>query len=468
MVDSAPIHVEYSTIETVLDHNQEPVVGVLPELVDSTNPHGRSFEWSATEVGGGAYRIAFTPTIVGTWTLLLVWHATTGDLFYEVEVNAENQLNNRHVNVAQVATVPMFKEYHQLELVVDYNNLPLIGVIPTEISSADPNGRPFTWSYTDLGDGSYRFSWYPDLPGTWTLYVSFSSPTGDLLYAISCVASGPVYIDQAGSISLRDLRAMVARQLSDYRKVVATEGSINTVTDPFALVDNTDHFRGAEMICISGHVDNEGKVRKVTSSSYENYTLSFIPDLPQPVVAGDSFELFNHGRTNRRIQEYNDAINDAIRQAHPQNREKIYMDLPAGSYSSDQNGVEIPPDFVAIYGVQFNYGGSWYNVPPGRFMGEGGWTIDRARRLLVVGPGYGHEVRNAALRLYGYTRAPQLLNDTDMTSTDPEWIIDTAVGSLIVSGLDQATYAVGQSRNNRADQLRGKMVKIPEPNVVTL
>lgn len=363
---------------------------------------------------------------------------------------------------------PLYETYYHTELVLDYDNNPVVGFVPVETSSTNPNGQAFPWEWVDMGNGSYQFSFVPDLPGTWTLFVQFNdTPTGTLYYEIETVAGGMVPLEVEGRTSLAELRAMVARQLGDYRRVTASSGGFNTITDPMSLVENTDHFRGAELICISGHPDNEGQRRKVVSSSYEAYTADFVPNLPQPVAHGDVFELFNFGRISRTIRDYDDAINDAIRNAFPQNREKVFMDLENG-YDDERNGIIIPDSFTHVYGVQWKYGDDWYSVPPSTIMGQGGWYIDIARRVVVFGPAYSFEIDNKAVRLYGYARPQALLLDTDSTSTDVEWIIESATSQLITQSMDQATFAIGQARTNRADQLRGKMMKTVEPNTVSL
>lgn len=363
-------------------------------------------------------------------------------------------------------STPLYQPYYQIEHVVDYNGAEVLNAVWEPVSSTNPQGQPFEYTIDNLGGGSYRFSFVPDLPGTWTIIAKVVMSPEDLFYEVETVAGGVIYLSGTSGKTLGEIRPMVARQLNDFRRVVATGGSETTITDPFALVENTDLFRGAEVLCVSGHEDNEGQVRKVVSSSFETYTVTFIPPLPQPVQAGDVFEIYGFARTPYRIQDYNDAINDAVRTGFPQNREKIYMDLDV-SISEATGGIPIPEPFTHIYGVQWK-GDDWYSVPPSRYMGEWGWYVDKARRQIVFGPGYTAQLRDKAIRLYGYTRPPELLIDTDMTSTDVEWIIDSAVSTLISREMDQATFAIGQARANRADQLRGKMTKTPEPNTVSL
>jgi hypothetical protein len=58
--------------------------------------------------------------------------------------------------------------------------------------------------------------------------------------------------------------------------------------------------------------------------------------------------------------------------------------------------------------------------------------------------------------------------DTDSTATDIEWVLEMASGAMLINELDQATFPIGQSKINRADQLRAKMVVPSEPNTVSI
>jgi hypothetical protein len=69
------------------------------------------------------------------------------------------------------------------------------------------------------------------------------------------------------------------------------------------------------------------------------------------------------------------------------------------------------------------------------------------------------------LKLSGYTTAPPLLNDDDMTTTDFEWIIEHALANQTLGRMESATVPMGQSWRNRADQLRSKMAS-RQPNCV--
>lgn len=359
----------------------------------------------------------------------------------------------------------------------DPDGTPITGESWEVLIERNPNGDPFGVEVVELSNGVYQMraqTLASDPPGEYyALVKAVNAPYERRFSEVWDVekktvsASAGVFIDSPTGLSLGEIRAMLARQQRDYIKVIATQGSEGKLLyDEFNLVENTDHFRGAEVICKTGHFTNVGVKRKVETSRYETAHVQFTKDYPHPIAEGDVFEFFHFARTGFTIQEYDDAINDAIKNAWPQNREKMYVD-PEYLYERD-NGIAIPDVLTHVHDIHFFAGGRWYSVPPGRMLGDEGWVVDRARRRIHLGGIYNWNAENSPVRIYGYGRPNVLTNDTDRTSTDIEWIMESASSTLITGMLDQATFPIGQARANRADQLRGKMISIPEPNTVML
>lgn len=368
-----------------------------------------------------------------------------------------------------VVTAPTGQTYIGTETVLNSLGIPVTGATFSELSSSSPSGHPIAWSVVDNENGTYDFSFTPTYPGEWELVVQTMVEGDYQVFELSVVATSssvPVYLDLIGGTTLADLRRSAARLMGDYKRITAsTDGSTTTITDIFDLVDNMDHFRGAEIVCITGHPSNVGQKRKVVSSSYEQYTVTFIPPLPEEVKEGDEFDMFNFGPAPITIQQYNQAINDAIRMAFPANTVGIVMSLESPVIDGV---IQIPAQFTHINGISWKSGNEWYSVPPSRFSGEGGWSVDPQSRTLTFGDGYEFELRDKAVRIYGETRAPELKVDTDITTTDQEWVVDSAISSLLHGRMDQTMFAIGQARGNRADQLRSKMMKPRKPNTIFL
>ena len=367
-----------------------------------------------------------------------------------------------------VVTVPAQQPYTGTETVLNNMSIPVTGAVFSELSSSSPSGHPIAWSVVDNENGTYDFTFTPSYPGEWELIVQTIVDGDAQVFEISVNATSssvPIYLDTYGGTDLRTLRRMVARVMGDHKMVTATSGSTTTISDPFDLVDNLDHYRGAELVCVTGHPSNVGLKRKVVSSSYEQYTITFIPALPEPVEAGDTFDIYNFGQVPMTIQQYTQAINDAIRMAFPANTVGIVMNLESPLLDGV---IPIPAQFTHINGVSWKSVDDWYSIPPSRFQEEGGWFVDQASRTLTFGGAYGYELKEKAVRIYGETRAPELVLETDVTTTDAEWIVDQAVSLLLHGRMDQTTFAIGQARGNRADQLRSKMMRPRKPNTVAI
>lgn len=368
-----------------------------------------------------------------------------------------------------VVTAPAGQVYTGTETVLNNLGIPVTGATFSELSSSSPDGHAISWSVKDNQNGTYDFSFTPTYPGEWELLVQTYVDGEPQVFELAIVATSssvPVYLDIVGGTTLRELRRRTARIMGDYVEIETTkDGSDTTATDVFNLVDNLDHFRGAEIICTKGHPSNVGQKRKVVSSSYDQYTITFIPPLPEPVMEGDKFDMYNFGKIPMSIQQYNSAINDAIRAAFPANVVDIVMNLESPLVDGR---IPIPAQFTHIYGVSWKSGDEWYSIPPSRFAGEGGWGIEYSTRSILFGDGYAFDLENKAVRIYGMTRAPELVDDDDVTSTDSEWIIDQSVAYLLHGQMDQTTFAIGQARANRADQLRSKMLKPAHPNTISL
>lgn len=353
--------------------------------------------------------------------------------------------------------------YKSEEYLIDFGGNPIDGAVWELVSFDTPTGKSIPWDVDNLGSGFYLFSFTPLDPGYYDLVVQVRLQGQPIIYHIECAVEGAVRFGDPSKIALRDIRSMVARQMRDHRSITATSGSETTITDPFTLLDNTDHFRGGEFIVRKGHPENMGLKRKVVSSSYESATITFLPPLPQPVGEGDQFDIYNFSRVRATISDYDNAINDAIRQAHPQNREEMYYDVYRG-YDHTIRGVKIPDGFIAVFGVQYqNEHGHFVDIDM-----LNGWDVDTVRRVIVPHQSWINRLTGSPVRIYGYGRARELEKESDMTTTDVEWIIDSAVGSLTTAMMDQATFPIGQSRSNRADQLRGKMAFNTRPNTISL
>lgn len=356
--------------------------------------------------------------------------------------------------------------------VTDPHGNPLAGLAPTTHEGTGPAGA-IGFHVTEVGGGHYRIYSNPvALDGFYSVRVQMNDPYNqqfNISFTVDPVVSDVDILTPGDRVQLAELRRMLARRQNDYIRVVATaDSSERQVIDAMNFVEDTDHFRGAEIICVTGNRNNVGQRRKIINSRYDAYQIELLSPFPSKILAGDTFDLFRVGRSGNSIAIYDAAINDAIRMAWPANREKLAATI--GTYARLDQGIAIPTIFTHVYDVHayIDDGYGWVQVPPTNHRNGRGWFVNRGDRTLGVAGGLEWVVDEKAIRLYGYGRPEELVQDTDSTSTDAEWILEMAAGELLINELDQAVYPIGQSHINRADQLRAKMVVPSEPNTVAI
>lgn len=366
-------------------------------------------------------------------------------------------------------------QIHHGEVVVDTAGSPVTGLSWTFPIAWDPDGLTFVPSVVDLGGGFYDFTWTANKIGTYAIeMVTVGVPTGEQRFGAFIDVDPPPSVvavptiattDQATGWTLRELREAIAQKFRDILTLEATGGgSVSGLVDQLNLVENTDYFRGADMLVISGHPDNIGQVRRVVGSSAEGLSISWVPELPQPIQVGDQVQLYNHGIVSVRLQEYRNAINQALTAAFPANRVPISAVL-VDAYDDTLGTVPIPDAFVFLHSVEYlDSLGFWQPIYAAKDEGYEGWSVRRDSGLVTIRGRYGRSADGKLIRLSGYARPAKLVNDDDRTTTDFEWVVEYASGLLTVGQMSQQTYPIGQNLINRSDQLRAKMTHIPEPD----
>jgi hypothetical protein len=356
--------------------------------------------------------------------------------------------------------------------IVDTYGNPLVTLTPTTHDGVGPAGA-FGFHVSEVGGGHYRVYSNPtSIDGFYGVRVQANDPFNqqfNLSFDVGVGAAEVSLLTPGSRTTLGELRRMLARRQQDYLRIVASEASDPArVVDSMNLVHTTDHFRGGEIVCVSGNRVNVGQRRKVVSSRYETYHIDLLMPFPAPIIAGDTFDLYNVNQSGNTIAAYDQHINDAIRLAWPANREKLVVDV--GTYDRHVDGLPIPTDLTHLYDVHVYVDDifQWTQVPPTNHRGGRGWFVNRGNRTVGVGHGLEYVLDEKAIRLYGYGRPKELVLDTDSTATDIEWVLEMASGAMLINELDQATFPIGQSKINRADQLRAKMVVPSEPNTVSI
>jgi hypothetical protein len=319
----------------------------------------------------------------------------------------------------------------------------------------------------------HLFSFTPTIPGQYSFAATWMIDGQEEYYteyfdvdAVPVPISAPTYIGAGQGTPLHEIRRMCARKNGDYRKLTArTTGSEGVIFDHMGLVENTDHFRGAELIFTSE--PHLWEVRRSIGNSTNTFSLSFVPPLASPTITGETVDVFNFSRNGHSIQDYDDAINDAIRFGFPENRIEVKQVLD-DEFTGDP--FVVPDVFTHLYGVSFtDDSGYEYDLMNSRYPdSSSGWYYDAVSRTIKVGWGDNWGFRGGAITLYGYGREATMVHNTDVTYTDPEWIVEHVASILSMGQMDQSTFPIGQAWMNRADSLRAKMAKVGKPNTIRL
>lgn len=296
------------------------------------------------------------------------------------------------------------------------------------------DGTPFSVTITERGSGYYNVAastTASDPPGEWILIVTAISNEAHY-QQVWDVTQGrpPVVLIQPPTtrgVSRRDLRRMVAQQLGDYRLVTATaEGTTEMVVASRDLAAEYNHFAGMQIVAVGGTPANIGLTATVRVSDDANRSVSFVPSFAVKTMPGDTFEMYNMRSTGWVMEQYNDAINDAITRAGEEHAtEPVIYDVP-GAFDRQSPYIALPEEFTHFSGVQIiDARGNRRTVLPA------GITIDRASYEVGIVGDWAGRAHGKSLRLLGHRRPGRLETDDARTSIGAEWIVAEAKAILL-------------------------------------
>jgi hypothetical protein len=206
----------------------------------------------------------------------------------------------------------------------------------------------------------------------------------------------------------------------------------------------------------------------VRGSSGINNTLS-IDALPADVTAGDVIHLMNLGGLGFRPQFYNRQIAAAVRLARPDALFKIQQEAD-DPFDADTGAIDIPDDFVAVYGVRYTDGDFLREVrQAGRRHGEygQGWYLDKPARQIRIDGSYADDMDASAVTIMGYTFHGVPNSDADLIALDPQWLLYQTASMMANTRLVDArwnNWAVEWGRT--AQTMRGNIWTPRAPNTV--
>lgn len=253
---------------------------------------------------------------------------------------------------------------------------------------------------------------------------------------------------------LRDIRAAVARQCSDWVRFVATQDSADTTVfiDDRAGYENDHHFRGSDLWFRNdaGTIANRGIQVRVADSSMANATLDLRAGLATAPLEGDEAWLFNIGGMGNHIHTYDATINDAITSLGEAGF-PVYSELVPTVWDDGVTWWDIPDDFSHVGTAQYyDVNDNWNDVPSHAI------AIDTVTKQFAISPEYAYFANGYDVKLLGRTWPTPLVDDTDETDVDYEWLVYEAAASLLLQNRSQLMINKGGMLKNAADALRGK------------
>jgi hypothetical protein len=271
------------------------------------------------------------------------------------------------------------------------------------------------------------------------------------------------------SITLDQLIHDTAAASNDLVEATATANAADllTFTSEFALLEDDGHFRGCEAYFLDGA--NAGLSRRVYGSDYETATITVRPALAAPVTVGQRVELYNFRNGGLQRLQYKNIINRLIREASSNFADQVTVPL-VGLYGGAQY-VVVPAGIDSVCRVQYydpTYS-NWIDLKRAVRPGRRGWFA--VKETDSIGFDYGSQLMltGMGLQFIGYKRPTALVNGTDTTNIDPEWLVESAAGlAYLTNPVNYNNLAPGQYARNRADQLRAKMSLLPMANCVDI
>lgn len=269
------------------------------------------------------------------------------------------------------------------------------------------------------------------------------------------------------TLTRRDLRRKVAGDLRDQMTVTAHEGSSNNlIIDPVELSHFDNTLVSSQLLCVSSASPaNVGHIARVTGSDQRAKSISFDPPTPEPVSAGDEFDLVNLRGAGFRLQDYTFQIDSYVRQeAHRYPRKAISEPI---LFDAAEPYLEIPEDWIGVFEVTLIVDGQMGTVKASRSNGARGWWADPTNRVVSIGGSDAGICHGNYVVLHGLTPHPLLETDDDPCFMDGEHLALTAMSKLAArrGGNEWAQWSIEWARN-AAGIRPAKMFRYPANTVM--
>lgn len=241
---------------------------------------------------------------------------------------------------------------------------------------------------------------------------------------------------------LSDLVVRCARRLGDAVMLEATlTSSAVTFLDEVSVDHQRRHYAGTQIFFYDDpDHENYGQYRFVGPTAPSANTLQWAGALPATPLVGDKACLINARGKGWEVDEYRNAINDAIGRL----RGVVLIHVEAAESGADVSPsaptFEAPEELNELYRVEWynpRYM-EWHEVPKLRNRSGAGWSVDTAGSgtVRISGPILS-TIGGASLRCFGYQYQPELEEWDDELSIDSTPVIEYTVLALTKLAVDR-------------------------------
>lgn len=269
--------------------------------------------------------------------------------------------------------------------------------------------------------------------------------------------------------SLQALRREVGAILNDCTVLTATQNGLDTkLYDSRNLAAGDDIWRGCDLYFVDGTAGNLGEIRRSNASSRSERSISWGTALPAVTATGDVCEVWNKRSTGWHPLQVNAAINSVVTIKADHTLNVPTVAVATAPFDRERPVVTIPTSLNRIFAVEYeDDDGLWHAIDRAHNIGGFGYYVNRGLGTITLS---GSDLLSLAdehdVRFRGYGRLSALVDDTDETELNAEWVTLEAAASLLWQGIDadrnrERLYGPMQAR---ADAVRPFAFNRPDPN----
>lgn len=375
-------------------------------------------------------------------------------------------------------------DYNQGDIVQDYFSVvdsdlsPLQGVLFSVDATEDPDGQPFDLTVVEIDNAVYKVVFTAAKVGDYYYRIVSTNITPEQAWE-ETITIGPVALYGAATgvgaytNTLNDLIRRVAVRLGDFRQLTATEQG---AADGTTFVDQkrlsaipASSLKGASITIVSPNTSGNYNIEsRVGDSSESTQTLTIYPPFPEAVAIGQIAWVTNLQSKGFWKDDYINAINEVISGSSMFHKMPVDYTYP-GTFLASDPSIPVPLHMTHVSGVQYVGPDSMiYTVPfsDQNVQSVPGWSVDFASGRIIINGSWQSVLNEGTIRLTGYGRPAELVNPTDYTTLNVDYVVPRAASILRQSKGDQKLLSSASMMSNDAlDAMLGG-ITIMAPNTI--